>query len=418
MSMELAKGVHVHVFPTQKYKTVHIKLKFSAPLVLGAMTERALLSNILETNSKKYPTQTALRNELSRLYGARFGTSAGKKGTKHIISVEMSLVNDKFLGTSENVLQNGVTFLKEVLLSPHVEDEQFHHQTFIREKENLKDVYESYYDDKQLFAGLALQELYFDDPAQQIPGTGTPESLEKIDEASLYAAYKKMIHEDTVDIYVLGDVVEEDIQNLFSEFGFADREDRTEEAFYTQPTTTEIRTKTETQPIAQAKLNLGYQTTIYYHGKDYYAGQVFNGLFGGFPHSKLFMNVREKESLAYYASSSIDTFRGMLTVQTGIEASQAEKVKQIIQEQLEELQKGNLDAGSLAQTKEMLINQLYQSEDSPSSVMERDYAMKLAQTNGVTLEQWIQGIKDVTVEEIKRVASNTQLQAVYLLKGE
>ena len=81
-------------------------------------------------------------------------------------------------------------------------------------------------------------------------------------------------------------------------------------------------------------------------------------------------------------------------------------------------QKGNLDAGSLAQTKEMLINQLYQSEDSPSSVMERDYAMKLAQTNGVTLEQWIQGIKDVTVEEIKRVASNTQLQAVYLLKGE
>ena len=38
--------------------------------------------------------------------------------------------------------------------------------------------------------------------------------------------------------------------------------------------------------------------------------------FWRFPHSKLFMNVREKEHLAYYASSSIDTFRGFMTVQT------------------------------------------------------------------------------------------------------
>ncbi len=73
------------------------------------------------------------------------------------------------------------------------------------------------------------------------------------------------------------------------------------------------------EPIVQAKLNLAYQTNVYYDEPERFALMVFNGLFGGFPHSKLFMNVREKESLAYYASSSVDTFRGFMSVQTGID---------------------------------------------------------------------------------------------------
>ena len=64
---------------------------------------------------------------------------------------------------------------------------------------------------------------------------------------------------------------------------------------------------------------------------------VFNGLFGGFPHSKLFLNVREKHSLAYYASSSVEPFRGLLTVQTGIDGKNREKVLRLVNDQLKEI---------------------------------------------------------------------------------
>ena len=50
------------------------------------------------------------------------------------------------------------------------------------------------------------------------------------------------------------------------------------------------------EPIVQAKLNLAYQTNVYYDEPERFALMVFNGLFGGFPHSKLFMNVRERKS--------------------------------------------------------------------------------------------------------------------------
>lgn len=51
------------------------------------------------------------------------------------------------------------------------------------------------------------------------------------------------------------------------------------------------------EDVKQGKLNIGYRTSITYTDQDYPALQVFNGLFGGFSHSKLFINVREKPVL-------------------------------------------------------------------------------------------------------------------------
>ena len=418
MSNQLAKGVHLHVFPTEKYKTIRIKIKFAAQLQYETITARSFVSNMLETNSQKYPSQTTLRKELSELFGAGFGISSERKGNLSIITAEMSLVNDKFLSLEDHVFEKGMAFLKEILLAPHAENEKFHPATFKREKENLLDLFDSYYDDKQLYASLALQQLYFHNAAQQMPGTGSKEQLEQITPRSLYEEYLRMIKKDRIDIFVLGDISKERVESAFSKFGFEDRELIRLNPFYRQNKEKALRLKEEAQPVQQAKLNLAYQTGIYYLQDDYYAGQVFNGLFGGFPHSKLFLNVREKESLAYYASSSLDTFRGMMMVQTGIDSNQAKKVKEIINTQLDELKNGNLDEGAFDQTKEMLINQLYQSQDSPSATIERAYAMDLAGMPPVTVKEWAENIQKVTIDQIKEVAQDTSLQAEYLLKGE
>ncbi len=76
---------------------------------------------------------------------------------------------------------------------------------------------------------------------------------------------------------------------------------------------------------SQGKLNIGFRTNIIYGDTDYFAFQVFNGLFGGFPHSKLFINVREKASLAYYASSCLESHKGLMIVITGIETKNYEQ---------------------------------------------------------------------------------------------
>ena len=72
--------------------------------------------------------------------------------------------------------------------------------------------------------------------------------------------------------------------------------------------------------MKQGKLHIGFSTPITFLHPDYAKMQVTNGVFGGFAHSKLFMNVREKESMAYYVSSSYASHYGLVYVMAGIDA--------------------------------------------------------------------------------------------------
>src|SRR5699024_9968580 len=96
----------------------------------------------------------------------------------------------------------------------------------------------------------------------------------------------------------------------------------------------------EAEDIQQAKLHIGYRTYCTFSDELYPAMQVFNGLFGGFPISKLFMNVREKNSLAYYASSQLDSHKGVLFVFSGIDHNNNMKTREIINEQMTAMKNG------------------------------------------------------------------------------
>jgi predicted Zn-dependent peptidase len=418
MSIQLTEGVNLHIMQTEKYKTIRIVMKFRASLDRETITKRALLSNLMETNSEKYSTQTALRSELSNLFCAGFGSSVTKKGNAHILTLSLNIVNEKYLTMSDSLVTKSIEFLKEIIFHPNVSKGQFNQATFVREKDNLVDYYDSITDDKQTYANLELQRLFFEEDNQKIPSIGTKEDLGEITETSLYDYYQEMLQQDQVDIYVLGDVDENQIITQLKEFPFESRKLKQRELFYTQKASEEITIKVENQEIKQAKFNLGYTTDIFYLQDNYYAGQLFNGLFGGFPHSKLFVNVREKESLAYYASSSLDTFRGLMIVQTGIDSKKMNQVKEIVTLQLKEIQAGNFTKEDIDQTKQMLKNQLLQSEDNSSAVIERTYSSQLAKNGMVSIEKWMKNIETVTKEEIVEIANHVKLKATFFLSEE
>ena len=169
------------------------------------------------------------------------------------------------------------------------------------------------------------------------------------------------------------------------------------------------------EPIVQAKLNLAYQTNVYYDEPERFALMVFNGLFGGFPHSKLFMNVREKESLAYYASSSVDTFRGFMSVQTGIDEKNRNQVLHLIHEQLESLRNGEITELELSQTKAMLRNQYLLSRLSASG--NRSFLDSWLPETKLSDEEWLKRMESVTIKEIQQVAEQIELQAIFFLAG-
>ncbi|WP_265459304.1 EF-P 5-aminopentanol modification-associated protein YfmF [Enterococcus sp. HY326] len=417
MVYTLQPGVNLHVIETQKYKTVRFFMRFTSRLDKKTMTKRALLTSLMETNSLHFPDQTQLSGKLADLYGASFGMNVGRKGNFHWVNLSMSLVNGKYV-EDENLLADSVDFLREILFYPHVLGDKWEEQTFQIEKDNLKSYLESLKEDKQTYASLSLQELYFDgDENQKTPSVGTIEDLESLTAKDLAEYYQVMMAEDQIDIFVVGDVTEAEVVKLMKQLPFAARDVQRPEIFYTQPVDNIVKERQVQEPVVQGKLNLGYSTDIYYGQNDRFALIVFNGLFGGFPHSKLFMNVREKESLAYYASSSVDTFRGFMSVQTGIESKNRQRVLHLINQQLESLKKGEISELEMEQTKAMLVNQYLLSLDNSQAAVETDYLNFWLPQTEISDEEWLRQIENVTVKDVQRIAAKIKLQAIFFLDG-
>lgn len=417
MVYQLAEGVNLHVLPTKQYKTIRIFIRFTARLQQEVITKRSLLSSMLETNSLNYPDQTKLSAKLAELYGASFGLSVRKKGNLHWLNAGISFVNGEYVN-DPNLFSQAVDFLKEVLFYPNIKNQQFDQLTFDLEKNNLRLYLESLKEDKQTFASYALQELYFENsPEQKIPSLGVVEELDKITARSLAAYYQEMMANDQIDIFVVGDVDPDKAAEAVGQLPFEPRETAHPELFYTQPQVNIVKERQVREPIVQAKLNLAYQTNVYYDEPERFALMVFNGLFGGFPHSKLFMNVREKESLAYYASSSVDTFRGFMSVQTGIDEKNRNQVLRLIHEQLESLRNGEVTDLELAQTKAMLRNQYLLSLDSPQAAIEASFLDSWLPETKLSDEEWLKRMESVTIKEIQQVAEQIELQAIFFLAG-
>jgi predicted Zn-dependent peptidase len=418
MAIELKKNVRLTILPTKKYKTIRVFIRFTSQLAAETVAKRTLLTSLLETSSLRYPTQTAFSTQLAALYGASFGMNVNKKGDLHQVNVAMSFVNGKYVA-DEKLFAQAISFLKEVLFSPNIIQNEFETKNFLIEKNNLIAYMRSIAEDKQAFASLSLQELYFSQSSnQKIPSFGRPEDLVDVTAKELVETYTSMIKEDPVDIFVIGDVEEAQVVEIIEGLPFEDRPEKDLTVFYQQKTENVIREKIVREPVTQAKLNLGYHTGIYYNQPERFSLMVFNGLFGGFPHSKLFMNVREKESLAYYASSNVDTFRGYLSVQTGIDGNNRDQVFALIEQQLQSLQKGEITEAELAQTKAMLKNQFLLSLDSPQSLIETEYLNQWVPNTEMSEEQFIQRLEEVSVTDVQKIAQKIELQAVFFLDKE
>jgi len=418
MAISLQPGVKLTVIPTEKFKTVRLFVRFSTKHQKMDASKRALLTNLLETNSFNYPTQTKLSEKLADLYGASFGLNVSKKGNIHQVNLMMNLVNGKYIN-EQDIFEEGVKFIQEILFHPNIKEGAFDQETFQREKENMMDYLESIKEDKQTLAALRLQELYFaEDIDQKTPSFGTKEDLSSLSAYDLAQTYYEMMTQDQIDIFVVGDIEEEKVKKAIQSLAFSPRSPLQTEMFYKQELKAEVRSEILYEPVVQAKLNLAYQTSIYYNDQRRFSLLVFNGLFGGFPHSKLFINVREKASLAYYASSMFDSFRGIVTVQTGIDSKDHSRVLSLIEEQLESLKSGDFTESELQQTKVMLKNQFLLSLDSSRDLIEIAYLKQWFSELVQDEKEFEQKIMAVSKEDVKKVAADLQLQAIFTIDKE
>jgi predicted Zn-dependent peptidase len=407
------QGYRLHMIQSNKFKTVHFVAKFISPLAREHVTKRALLPFVMQQATKNYPTANAFRQKLDDLYGSTFSMDGSKKGEMHVITARMSVVNPSYLSTDEPILAEAVQFFNEALFAPKVLANGFDPKIVAREKQSLGQKIDSIKDNKMQLANMRLIEEMCEGEVYKTHVHGYPEDFDAITPENLYDYYQQVINKEPLDIYVIGDLSSLNVEALFDQYIERATNEPMPNMQAEEKSVTEPKEIIEYEPIQQGKLHFGFRTHTHYSDDDYPALHVFNAIFGGFPSSKLFINVREKNSLAYYAASRFESHKGLLFVFSGIAPTDFDKAKTIILEQLEAMRDGDFTEEQIAEAKSLITNQYKENLDEAYGIVEMLYNQQFS-TNKSTAD-FVSRINAVTKSAIERVANRIELDTTYFL---
>ena len=408
--IQLADGVYLTYLPARKFKTSLLSAQFVTPLQQETASAYALLPAILRRGTVRYPDLGALSARLDRLYGASVDYTVRKQGENQCVGFVASFIDDSYIPGGEQLLEPVAELLGELLCDPVTERGRFVTAYFEGEKTNLIDAIRSQVNDKREYAYARLLREMCDGEPYGISRLGDEAGAEK-----LHALYGELLATARLELFYCGSASLERVREaLAAAFATLPRDGIRDIAPSTpHPARTEVKRVEEAMDVTQGKLGMGFACG----SDDYAAALMGNTLFGGSSNSKLFLNVREKLSLCYYASSMYHRQKGIITVSSGIEFQNYQQAYDEILSQLAAVQNGELEEWELAGARSTLLNSYATVGDSQGK-LENFYLGQAATGRSETPADLAQAVMEVSAERICRAMSTVKLDTVYFLKGK
>ncbi len=415
------RNIRVHVLPTDRFKTYSISLYIGSPLTAEHVTPNALIPFVLRRGTAAYPETRAYRERLDELYGAGFGFDIYKRGNHQLVQFRMDTIADRYVdhADGDSLLRESLVYMLQTVCAPSLEDGAFLRKYVEAEILTVRRKLEAVINNKiQYAAERCTQEMFANDPFRY-NALGRLDQLDQFDAVSLYRRYEEWLSTAQIDLYVAGDTSLDAVSQIVQE-AFTVRRDAAPAYSFSGDVPAPragVHTVVEKLDVNQGKLNMGLAIPVLSDHPQYPAAMVYNGILGAYPHSKLFVNVREKASLAYYASSRLDGFKGYMMIQSGIEVEHYDRAVRIIQEQLDALAAGQISELELGQTKAMMRNQLREVNDSAAEMIGFDFASNLIGISR-TIPSMIESIQAVSVDDLTAVAAQVKLDTIYFLRDQ
>jgi len=412
---QLMNGVYLTYLPARKFKTSLLSAQFVTPLRQETAGAYALLPAVLRRGTVTYPDMGSLAARLDKLYGARIDYTIRKKGENQCVGFVASMIDDSFTPGKERLLEPVAQLLGELICDPATERGRFVPAYFDTEKTNLIDAIRSLINDKRDYAdSRLLREMCVGEP-YGISRLGDEQSVEKLQLRKLYTQYSQLISTARLELIYSGSAPRERVEQALRSALATLPRDTVEEIGKARPHAPreEVLMVTDELDVTQGKLGMGFSCG----SDDYIALLMGNTLFGGSSNSKLFMNVREKLSLCYYASSLYHRQKNLITVSSGIEFENYQKAYDEILAQLTAVQNGDLEDWEVESARSTLLN-AYASMGDSQGKLENFYLGQAATGQTGTPEELAQQVREMAEDRIFNAMKTVKLDTVYFLRGK
>lgn len=417
---ELMPGVFLSHLRSDKFKTACMSVTLLTQLRRETAAMNAVIPFVLRRGTTRYGDMEQLSRRMDELYGAAVEPVVRRIGEIQCIGFYGSFPEPDYLPGGEALLGDTCALMAQLLLDPATRGGLLLPQYVDSERKKLLDIIRSRMNDKRSYAlTRCIEEMCcYEDFA--VSRFGSESEAENIHYKKLTRHYRELIQTCPVEIFYCG-------KTDFKAVSAAMRE-----AFSTMPrgeidydigtdlrmnaVEDHVRFVEEEMDVTQGKLVLGFRLGECMEEPDIPALYVFNAVYGSGATSKLFMNVREKLSLCYYASSAVYLHKGIMLVSSGIEFDKLNAARDEILAQLDSVRRGEITDDELRSAKKSVASDLRAVQDS------------LGELEGFYLSQALDGLdygpaelaalaEDVTKEDVQAIAESIECDLIYFLKG-
>lgn len=414
---KLRDGVDLHIISAPKFKTNLLSVYFNIPLKRETVTYAALLPSVLKRGSVDYPTMKDMSRRLDDLYSASVSAGVRMKGDGEVLYFTAEYISDRFIG--ENLTSKIAKFLHSFIFSPLTEDGGFNKEYTKSEKINLRNAISGLVNDKKAYAEFKCREAMFGKDGYGMFEAGYAEDLDEITPQSLYKFYCDVLKNAKIDIFISGTLDEASISETERILGsaFEPREANYIGTLIASSDDVSLKNVTEDADVVQSKLCMGMRCGTEPVGDEFYAITLASCIFGGSPFSKLFANVREKLSLAYYAVARYSRFKSVMMISSGIQTENFKAAYDEIMLQFKKMQDGEIDDFEIESAKKYLAN-AYNSLSDSLYGMEDYYLSQCIMGSTQSIEELLDGVLSVDKKRVCEVMKKVKPDTVYFLKGK
>ena len=417
---EIMPGVWLNHLRSDKFKTACMSLSLLTQLQRDTASMNALIPYVLRRGSTRYADMEAIAARLDDLYGAAVEPVVRRIGEIQCTGFYVSVPEGEFLPGGEDVLREAAALLGELLLSPATRGGLFLPQYVDSERDKMLDAIRSRVNDKRVYSLIRCVEEMCCCEDFATGRFGGESECEAIHYQRLTKHYRSLLQESPIEIFYCGRAANGQLVSVLTDALSALPRGEINCDIGTEIRMNSLEEKPrfveEELDVAQGKLVIGFRLGDCMEEPNIAALYVFNSVYGGGSTSKLFMNVRERLSLCYYASSMIDIHKGLMLVSSGIEFDKLDAARDEIFAQLEAVRRGEISDGELDAAKACVASDLRSTMDSQGELEGFYLAQALDGTDCSPLEL-AELAEGVTKDDVAAIARSVECDLVYFLKG-
>ena len=415
-TIELSPGIRLRCYPDDRFKQSALSIQYLRPMCREEAAMNALIPSVLLRGCKSAPDLRQITRRLDSLYGGAVSPISRRAGDYQTTGFYVSMMDDRFAPGGEPLLEETLGFLGELLFDYPVENGGFLDAFVQGEKTNQIYAIEAELNDKRAYAARQLLKHMCAGDPYGIARMGEPEEVAAITPKVLLQHYERIRRESPVELLYVGSAAPEKVERALRPIFAGEARD-----YRPLPEQTALRLGqkqdlSEVMEVAQGKLCMGFVTPITNRTPQFPAMQLLSAVFGGDMTSKLFMNVREKQSLCYSIGAGYYSAKGIVLVSAGIDFDKEQQVRREVLHQLALCRAGEITETELDGARQALISALEAVPDSPSAIEGYYSAMTLG-GSGMDPQTHRAALEAVTREDVVAAAQSLELHTTYFLKG-